>query len=393
MKFKQLLHKYKKGSATEEEKHLVEQEIEKYEAIEEYLSDMVDMNLGITWESEQYKEESINIKKSVNSRLRRVIFTSVGIMVALLIGVFYIISPIVDNLYYNPTKITVAETYQDINFDIKAITELNYPGYTLSSWVNVDKLGFGEYDISYFRTNLFTEETTYVNSKLKRNMNITNHTSWTNDRSFNFTTVRVPDWVTLEDSLEQKSRVMDHIKQLSPVSYISAWLTFENDLNMEELHQLELAYPDVQFVWVGIRTASPKESVPDLLGFITHSTKLGVDKPDKEKYPAFDYLEWLINPIGFDREVQRIEPRGYELHFKDRLKYTLDRKDAVNILERRPNRHEYYEKALNYVEEHGVKTYGVLVYSNGQDLIEIIENGPILTLELNQVLASKRYIR
>lgn len=393
MKFEQLLHKYREGFATKEEKHLVEQEIEKYEAIDSYLSDMIDMNLGITWKSEQYKEESINIKKSVNSRLRRVIFTSVGIMVALLIGVFFIISPIVDNLYYNPTKITVAETDQDINFDIKAITELNYPGYTLSSWVNVDKLGFGEYDISYFRTNLFTEETSYVNSKLKRNMNITNHTSWTNDNSFNFSTIRVPDWFTLEDSLKQKNRVMNHITQLSPVSYISSWLTFKNDLNMEELHQLELTYPDVQFVWVGIRTASPKESVPDLLGFMTRSTKLGVDKPDIEKYPAFDYLEWLVKPTGFDREAQRIEPRGYELHFKDRLKYTLDRKDAINILERRPNRHEYYEKALNYVEEHGVKTYGVLVYSNAEDLIELIEKGPILTLELNQVLTSKRYIR
>lgn len=393
MKFKELMDRYKNGLASEEEKQLIEQEIEKYEVIEEYLGDMIDLDLSATkWEDEVYKNESIKIKKGVNNRLRRVVFTSVSIMIALIIGIFYIISPLVDNLYYKPSNVKVGEVENDINFDMKAITELNYPGYTLSSLVNVDRQGFGEYNISYFRTNLFTEETSYINSKIKRNYNITNHTSWTNDRSFNFMTIRIPDWYNEQDSIDQKNRVMSHVKQLSPVSYTSSWLTFENDLTMEELHQLELRYPDINFVWVGVRIASPNEGVPDLLGFSTKSTKLTVDKPDTEKYPAFDYLEWLVNPIGFDREATRIEPRGYELHFKDLLKYTIDRKDAINVLDKRPNRHEYYEKALNFVGKNGVKTFGVLVYAEVQDLIELVENESILTLELNQVMASKRYI-
>ncbi|NLY45638.1 MAG: hypothetical protein GX053_06570, partial [Tissierella sp.] len=360
--------------------------------IEEYLADKIDLDFGTTWENEQYKDESINIKKSVNSRLRRVVVASVGIMIALIFGIFFIISPLVDRLFYNPSTVTVGEVEHDIYFDMQAITELNYPGYTLSSLVDIDRLGFGKYDISYFRTNLFTEETSYVYSKIKRNWNITNHTSWTNDRSFNFKTIRVPDWMTAQDAQEQKERVISHVKQLSPVSYTSSWITFETDLTMEELHQLELAYPNIDFVWVGIRIASPNEGVSDLLGFSTRSTKLTVDKPDIEKYPAFDYIEWLVHPIGFDREARRIEPRGYELHFKDLLKYTVDRKDAINVLEKRPNRYKYYEEALDYVEENGVKTYGTLVYANAQDLIELVENEEILTIELSQVIASKRYI-
>ena len=392
MKFGDLMDKYKKGLATDEEKYLVEQELEKHKAMEEYLGDMMDLNLDISWEDEQYKEESIKIKKSVNNRLRKVVYTSVGIMIALLFGIFYIISPLVDSLYYNPTKVTVGEMDQDINFDMKAITELNYPGYTLSSLIDVDRLGFGKYDISYFRTNLFTEETNYVYSNLKRNQNRTNNTIWTNDRSFNFRTIKIPQWFDEQDSMDQKDRVMNHAKQLSPVAYTSSWLTFENDLTMEELHQLELRYPEINFVWVGIRIAPSDESAHDLLGFTTKSTKLTVDKPDPEKYPAFDYLEWLVNPIGFDHEANRIEPRGYELHFKDLLKYVVDRKDAINILENHPYRHEHYEEALNYIEEHGVKTYGVLAYANAEDLIELVESEEILTLELSQVMASKRYV-
>ena len=392
MKFEELMERYKKGVATDEEKQLVEQELEKHEAIQEYLAD-IDLNLGTIWnDNEQYKNESTKIIKSVNSKLWRVVFTSIGIMIALIIGIFFIISPLIDSLYYNPLKVTVGDVENDIYFDMQAITELNYPGYTLSNLIHVDRLGFGEYDISYFRTNLFTEEISYVNSKLERNWNITNHTSWSDDRPFNSISIRIPHLTDEKYLQEQKNRVMRHVEQLSPVAYTSSWLTFENDLTMEELHQLELKYPDIYIAWVGIRIASQDEMSHDLLGFTTKSIKLTVDKPDTEKFPAFDYIEWLVNPIGFDREATRIEPRGYELHFKDLLKYTIDRKDAINVLENRPNRHEYYKKALDYVEEYGVKSYGVLAYSNAQNLIELVENEPILTLELSQVLASKRYI-
>ena len=395
MNFKELMSKYKKGEASEEEKLLVEKELEKYEAIEEYLADIIDFDFNTSFrKDEEYRDESIEIKKSVNNRLRKVVLTSVGIMIALLLGIFFIISPLIDSLYYNPGKVTVGEVEQDINFDMQAITELNYPGFALSSLVNVDRQGLGEYDIYYFRTNLFTEEINYVNSKLKRRNYITNHTSWINDKSFNFKTVRIPDWFNVEDSKEQKERVMNHVKKLSPVAYTSSWITFEKDLTMEELHQLQLKYRDINFVWVGVRIASPDDDTAwDLLGFITRpSIKATFDKPNVEKYPALDFMEWLVNPVGLDHEATYPEPRGYELHFKDLLKYAIDRKDAINVLEGRPNRHEYYEKALNYVEENGVKSYGVLIYANAEDLIKLVQNEQILTLELNQVMASKRYI-
>ena len=144
MKFEELMERYKKGVATDEEKQLVEQELEKHEAIQEYLAD-IDLNLGTIWnDNEQYKNESTKIIKSVNSKLWRVVFTSIGIMIALIIGIFFIISPLIDSLYYNPLKVTVGDVENDIYFDMQAITELNYPGYTLSNLIHVDRLGFGK---------------------------------------------------------------------------------------------------------------------------------------------------------------------------------------------------------------------------------------------------------
>lgn len=42
MNYKELFEKYKNGIANEEEKRIVEEELEKYEAIEEYLSQIID---------------------------------------------------------------------------------------------------------------------------------------------------------------------------------------------------------------------------------------------------------------------------------------------------------------------------------------------------------------
>lgn len=401
MKYRELLEKYKKNLISEEEKKMVEQDIEKYEAIEEYLSERIDMalfNLTTLNESEQHnEEETVKIKKSVNSRLRKVVFTSVFIVIALVIGVFFVISPLVGSYYYNPAKITVGEGRSDINFDLYAITELNFPGYSLSSDVHVEKLGFGEYDISFSRRNLFTQENNHVTTKIRRGIKVINHTEFIEDINFYFTDIKYPARNSQHIN-EQKQRVMNHIMKLNPVSYVSASLTFENDLTMEELYQLELKYPDIKFVWAGIRTAPSSENLRDIIGIhlINGSNYLITDQAKVEKkYPAFHILEWLVRPTGYKNSEMSLVAKSYELHYKSLLKYMIDRNEATKVLEHDfSNRKlEYYQSALDYSEEHGVKTFGVLIYANAEDIIQLVENEPIKLLEVNQVLASKRYIR
>ena len=113
MSFKDLLDKYKDGTATEVEKRLIEDEIEKYEAMEDYLSEGFGEGFGVDFKEyskeESESEETINLKKSVNKRLRKVVISSVATVMLILLGIFYILSPIVDTLYYNPSKVSVGE--------------------------------------------------------------------------------------------------------------------------------------------------------------------------------------------------------------------------------------------------------------------------------------------
>lgn len=396
MKYRELLERYKKGLVSQEERQIIEEDIEKYEAIEEHLLEGMDkdlINFTTSRESEGHNEETIKIKKSVNSRLRKAILTSVVIMIILLMGIFFIVSPLVDSYFYNPAKVSVGEINSDINFDLYVLTELNMPGYSLTSDVHVERQGFGEYDIGFFLTNLFTQEKNYINTKIKRGEKIKNYTEIIEDTGVDFMYVKYPIGNSSQIN-EKKQRVMNHIMQLNPVSYVSANLTFEKDLTMEELHQLEIKYPNIDFIWAGIRTAPHNEMPKDLIGInlIRSNKVIAREEIVEEKYPAFHIFEWLVNPIGYESSEMSLEAKAYELHYKSLLQYMIDRKEATKVLDLNPRRLEYYKSALDYTKDNGIKTFGVLVYANAKDLIELVDNESIKLLELNQVLASKRYI-
>lgn len=393
MKYKELLERYKNGLVSEEEKLSIEQDIEKYEAIEEYLSEIMDDELVDLTELpniEKNTYETLKLKKSVNKRLRKVVFASVATVIALLFLVFFIISPFVDSLYYNPSGLSVGKD-EDIDFDMNVITELNMPGYTAGG-VFVERHGFGTYEINYSYRSIFTDEHYRVNSIIKRG-EIYSIQKDSYENNSVFLDVQIPN---REQKFidRHKERVLNHIKQLNPVSYVSAGITFKKDLTMEELFNLEFKYPDIEFIWAGIRTDSPDNETMDLIGIqLLSSNGVNLDDGVEEKYRAFSILKWLVNPVGSGNSSLPLEVQAYELHYKSLLQYVIDREEAVNVIERRPWKYEFYQLAQKYAEEHGVKTYGVLVYAEAKNLIELVENEEIKLVEFNQAMVSRRNIQ
>ena len=267
------------------------------------------------------------------------------------------------------------------------------PGYNLTSLIDVDKKGFANYEISFSRANLFNHDYSQVNSKLEKNEEFHMHTRPFENLYGTFKSVQMPDFYDYELVQQTNEEVMDHLNQLSPVSYISSWLTFEEDLTMEELHQLELDNPDIYFAWAAIRTP-PSDEVFNLLGFSPdYGIRVMVDDiPNLDKYPAYDLVEFLISPGMAAAGEIHLEPTVYERHYMDLLKYVVDRKEAINALEYNQYKYQFYEKALEYTEEHGVKSYGILAYADAGDLIDFVENGPIYHIEINDIAVSSKSI-
>lgn len=396
MNYKELLDRYKKGLASEEEKRLVEEELEKQEAFEEYISETLDEEFNITAETstnEVHDRETTELKKSVNHKLRKVVFKSVAIVFVLLIGIFFIISPLIDYLYYNPKGITVGKIYNDISFDIYAISELNMPGLSPTN-VWVDKKGFGEYNVTYSYRNVFNDEYYDISNRIIRGR-ITSSYKDLGLKSNMFQSIRYEDSHNMNNK-DNKQKVLNHIKELNSISYLSVEILFNEDLTMEELYNLELQYPNVEFEWAGIRT-NTTNSRHEVIGIQLMNSKnssiLLEDEGIKKKYPAFFILDWLVKPIGLKDDGYTIEAQAYEHHYMNLLEYVTEREDAIKVLEHRNEKGEFYRLALEYAKENGVKTYGVIAYGESKDLIEIADNEMIKELNFNEALVSRKYIR
>ena len=394
MDYKDLLERYREGNVSKEEEEMIRKDIEKAQAIEAFMGEELERELDLSLEvadSENYEEETIKLKKSVNKRLRKVVLSSVLLVVALYITIFYGISPLVDSLYYNPMKTSVGQSDHDISFDVYAITELNKPGLSPST-VYVDQEGFGKYNVMYSYRDVFTDENYDVNQVLQRG-EIENSYSDPISQSSMFMGIMYPS--NDNDAAVSKEKVMNHLMQLNPITYVSMSILFEKDLSMEELYRLEESYPEIEFEWAGIRTESSDQS-KELIGISLLSSKVSSpllgDEKISEKYPAFFMMDWLVHPMNRKEDTSLIA-QAYEEHYRSLLQYVIERKDAIGVMEYREEKTDFYEAALDYADNQGIETYGVLVYGEAEDLLLLVEDESVRSLEFHQASVSRKNIK
>lgn len=430
MNYKELLDGYKKGLLSEKEKHLVEQELEKHEAFDEYISESFDEELDNMRESPSlhiHNEESRKLKKSVNKRLRKVVLTSVLAVIGLYFIVFYLISGIVDGLYYDPTAISQPKEegyqYEDFKYDIQAYVSLNMPGYSINSFTFHDSKGFGKYEISYPMRNLFTKDEQRYFVDLSRGKLTTamdgifssENRFWLwegferirrdfskderiqQDFSEDYNESEINHW---NRNIEDKNKkTIRYLNELNPLSFISMSIVFEEDLSMEDFYLMSKDYPSFDFKWVGIRTVEAgvhwSENQPmHLIGFNPNANDEPISNqgPDFEKYPLFN----LSDRRRFSAAEEKIDSKAiserYGTHFKSRLKYLRDRETFVEVFDYNYLKTEFYDNALKYIDENGVKTYGVLVYGTAAEFLESIDKIPYDSIYINQVLPAKANI-
>ena len=401
MTYRELLTLYKEGELSEDQKVLVEQELEKAQAINDYLADEIEEYFG---QEKEDKQEDLNydqknnvkikksIKKAVNRRLASVVGISVISVFIIILVIQNIISPLVASRYYDPTKKTVGQEYhQDLCFDLSAITEVSMPGYGVSSVDKVENLGFGEYNIGFTRYNTFTRDKTIINTKINKGIHQGPYEDFHADDYVAFT-----EFWDCEEGTEEYKEYLDinkqfsdieieHVKELPSTSYISAWVRFSHDLNMEELYEVIHEYSNVNFEWIAVRTA--KNQGQQLMGFSTNSNSSCMDTLNKEKYPGFKLID--IRYLPNDKTSYELHMADiYETHFTSLLKYLVDRKDVIPSLLGYSINYDY-QSAFDYIQTNGINTYGAFVYGEASDLLELYESGTIMTFDINNVIPSK----
>lgn len=413
MKYTELFQKYKDGTASAEEKLLVEQELDRATALEDYLSESMDDLLHEpTSPSEKLKQETSHVTKTVNRRLRRVVLTSVAVVAGLYLLIFYGLSGLMNALYYNPTSTDLTENmvYKpiDITFDMDALIGMNYPGKSIGM-LGVEPKGFAKYNLQYYVQDLFRQQTIMERITIKRGRRFFSQSdseglystfnmfeSWSG-----FSPIQFPSQNTDPPEEQQKvtdvynNHVISILEELNPLSYVSLSLTFPEDLTIFEVYQLREKNKPLDFRWVGVRTVEPGEFWRDgrrnhLIGFNPmDDSNHYPSKPSPEKYPLF-YLADIVNyPEYTQKELVEGNAEAAEIHFLSRLNYLIDRQEFVKIFDYNSTKTDFYRDALAYVTEHGVMSYGSLIFGTAKDLVEALEQIPYASLYINQVSPTK----
>nr|WP_317322889.1 anti sigma factor C-terminal domain-containing protein [uncultured Flavonifractor sp.] len=411
MTFRELLEKYKNGTATEAERALVEAELEKSEAIADYLAEGLEA-LEEGGEALSHSDAEVKkVKRTVNRRLRRTALWAASIVLAAVLAVQFVINPLVVSFYYQPNGRTVGQDEErdseaamlynvgdDVEVDLTALYELLVPGQTPAD-IQVDEEGFGRYTLTYQTVDGLTGDMLPVTQKLRPDSYGKQvQRGWENYKLnwLDYTAPASPEESTF-------NRQIEYLSQLPETSFITAWVHFPEDLTCVQFAKLAESYDldnsnRISFRWAGVRVSDPIEAIggqSHFLGLIPEEAAREQARvsPAWETYPLFDYHQYFAengyNSIGNNRSANS----GYQMetHFQSVLAYAADRPEAVEALVG-PIREGIlwdFAAAQSYVEEHGVRIGGALVYAEPKVLLRMWERGEIDGLSLEDVLPSR----
>ena len=203
MKYHELLELYKKKELGEEQREMVERDLERHEAISEYLfekeeADILQGSAEMAKGSERQsagkgKNAEDDFTKRVNRAIRRAFLKmgaavcAVTLIVVLLI--LFVLPNIVSNFYYDPGRIVSENNYggttNQMSLDLAVYTELALPG-TYRDDVQVEDRGYGNYDITIYQSVSRSGEFRHVAGRIEKNklrlydINLFNHPSANN---------------------------------------------------------------------------------------------------------------------------------------------------------------------------------------------------------------------
>ena len=380
MTFRELLEKYRAGQASEEERALVEAELEKSEAIADYLAEQVEDELG-TAEAQAPAGEVRHIQKKMNRRLRRTAVWAACIVLAVLLGVRFVVSPLVSSLYYQPNEKGFgtgiegeADTaYNAIVLDLTALYSLIAPGSTVTS-ASAQPEGFGRYTLTYELQDWLTGETEQVTGTLDASKS----GGWVRSSGSNYALATMESVGNLAESSVGQA-VADYLAELPDTSYVAAWVHFPDDLSPRQLFNLEDRYDwkeGFTFLWAGVR--SDEEQLPGLVGFTMRGAPINSIAPGWEDYPMFSFYQMYLEGKAPSGEL-------YEQHFLSLLSFAAGRQEAENALAWGQD----FSTVLDYVDEHGVQVCGALVYAEAPDLVQMWDSGDIDGISISTVLPSR----
>ena len=404
MKYHELLELYKKKKLGEEQREMVEQDIERHEAISEYLFEKEEENIlqdpgGMQEDSEikliqNEKSAADDFTKRVNRAIRRAFLKmgaavcAVTLVVVLLI--LFVLPNIVSNFYYDPGRIVSENNYggttNQMSLDLAVYTELALPG-TYRDDVQVEDRGYGNYDITIYQSVSRSGEFRHVAGRIEKNklrlydINLFNNPSANN---FGWFQMNMDRKDTLTEQVEKgvgsfaytpesKEQSAEYLEELDDNKLYLACVTLDKILSYDEFIRFTEKYSEqMSDIWCVPRTAEDSHMPigrPANLGFYIQLGQSSMLEWDREKYP--DLILWAFDdPSEWDEAEEKIKDGTFAAeHFAVMLDYMSEQDEFLGMMRQQAG--GTYAEAADYVRENGLQVYGFACVANKETLLEL----------------------
>ncbi len=394
MTYKELIELYKSGQLDSEQRDKVEKDIERQEAISEYLFENEDIpaleqldgelektQAGQTVEasvsrSGKREDEAENFAKMIRSYIRKA-FVKMGVIVGaviLLITLFviYVLPNAVDSVYYNPTELPAKNDEYNTNrisLDWATYSELFIPGYYRCN-VIADKKGYGEYDITVRQISSKTGVFTNVSGKIEQGElvlyddYILKHPT---GNAFVPDLAGVEDYDMSEGAAGTYDEAMERLENLNDDDYYIAYITLDKVMTYSEFVEWSESN-DADPWWCTIcQKTEDGYEVDETVGFI-YANSASQLFYDKDRYP---YLTYFDATTGRGEETDWIIPEDVMTqHVVSMFKYMDDQDEFCKLVgyDNNDNHLAYYAKN---VEDNGLNIYGFAVVAKKNDIIAL----------------------
>ena len=394
MSFRELLTKYESGTATEEEIRLVEAEIEKNEAINEYLSDhlieaMPQINNVPAANGD--KSEATRIRKRISRRFRNAVIASVAIVLAIVCLVQFAVFPFINSRYYNPLDGRVnfvgVNEWGQMSIDMSVFSELHMHGYE-TPFVFARPEGLGRYSLTIYQYDSFRNysETQYSSRIVRGKMD---HSAigeaLTRGLGFNWVQLAYGNYTDSEKITIVDDASRNELACLPESAHVKAYLFFAETIDMQALTGFVSA-SNAQVLWAGIKCSDNETLWDGRFGFLPSGKYIPLTPRayDAQLYPLLelDDSEAMggVNSINFDK----LNADAYETHFISMLQYMMAKEDFMNVIGFSYD----YGDALSYVRQNGVMCHGVVV-SGSRDVIGRLATNPMVQyIAIDDVMVS-----
>lgn len=415
MTYRELLKLYRQGKLEEDKKKEVEAEIEKQDAISEFLyqegeipgledlkeqedteaaknliaASDTEKNAG-TGQNNDFDNRFVKeIRHSIRKAFIKMGVVTGAIVLAVILCAVFVLPRVVSAIYYDPNE--VVGEYEDLvttrmDLDLSVYSELFLPG-NYRNQVSAVPRGYGEYDITIPQNMSWTGKFTSVSGRLVRgeltlyDKNILSRPSMQfylpgDETAWEAWEVDENGKETKMDTEARKKESIQYSKEeiegYNDNDWYTAFVSIEKIMEYKDFIECFQNLSDSKnlewgTLWCAVHTENEDGyCIEPNIGFCPFAAGMSMSW-DKEKYP---YLS-LNDDWDSQEDVDETDEKIMQSHFISMLSYMREHKEILTMMDQAADDTDRYQEMIDYVKKNGLKIHGFAISAKKDTLLEL----------------------